>query len=149
MGAKEHILKAATDLFCRKGYHLTTIRDIAESASVNSAMVSYYFRSKENLYLHILEALPADFKYNQHAVNEVKDIHQRIRIFVDQTRQLYKANPEATYLAMIEHLQASTNRTACWVKTMEQKHYTCFCSMVLTQQAVRLVEACKCSIIAR
>ncbi len=50
-----HIIETAMDLFAGKGYEGTSIRDIAEKASVNLAMVSYYFGSKEKLFENIVE----------------------------------------------------------------------------------------------
>lgn len=47
------IIETAEQLFAAKGYEATTVRDIAEQAGVNIAMISYYFGSKEKL----LEAL--------------------------------------------------------------------------------------------
>src|SRR5437868_6326945 len=43
------ILQQAEKLFAHKGYDGTTVRDIAEAAGVNVAMISYYFGSKEKL----------------------------------------------------------------------------------------------------
>lgn len=43
------ILKTAEHLFSSKGFDGTSVRDIAEEAGVNIAMISYYFRSKEKL----------------------------------------------------------------------------------------------------
>ena len=50
---REHILVAAEQLFGDQGFDGTSVRDIAQSARVNLAMISYYFGSKEKL----LEAL--------------------------------------------------------------------------------------------
>jgi AcrR family transcriptional regulator len=43
------IMEAAERLFADKGFDGTSVRDIAEAASVNLAMISYYFGSKEKL----------------------------------------------------------------------------------------------------
>ncbi len=43
------IIETAEKLFSGKGYEATTVRDIAEVANVNIAMISYYFGSKEKL----------------------------------------------------------------------------------------------------
>ena len=43
------ILKTAEHLFASKGFDGTSVRDIADEAGVNIAMISYYFRSKEKL----------------------------------------------------------------------------------------------------
>lgn len=48
-----HILRTAEKLFADKGYDGTSVRDIAEEADVNLAMISYYFGSK----LKLMEAL--------------------------------------------------------------------------------------------
>src|SRR5436190_22490900 len=47
------ILMATEELISIKGYSATSVRDIAQLAGVNVAMISYYFGSKEKL----LEAL--------------------------------------------------------------------------------------------
>jgi AcrR family transcriptional regulator len=43
------ILEAAEQLFADKGYDGTSVRDIADEAKVNVAMISYYFGSKEKM----------------------------------------------------------------------------------------------------
>ena len=43
------IIEAAEKLFSEKGFDGTSVRDIAEEADVNLAMISYYFGSKERL----------------------------------------------------------------------------------------------------
>ena len=43
------IIEAAEKLFSEKGFNGTSVRDIAEQAVVNLAMISYYFGSKEKL----------------------------------------------------------------------------------------------------
>ncbi|GAA4739733.1 TetR family transcriptional regulator [Flavisolibacter ginsenosidimutans] len=43
------IMEAAERLFADRGFAGTSVRDIAEAAGVNLAMISYYFGSKEKL----------------------------------------------------------------------------------------------------
>ena len=43
------IIESAENLFAKKGYEATTVRNIAEEAGINIAMISYYFGSKEKL----------------------------------------------------------------------------------------------------
>jgi AcrR family transcriptional regulator len=52
---REHILLVAEELFAVKGFDGTSVRDIANLASVNLAMISYYFGSKENLLKELIE----------------------------------------------------------------------------------------------
>lgn len=43
------IMKKALDVFSEKGFDSASVRDIAQRAEVNVAMISYYFGSKEKL----------------------------------------------------------------------------------------------------
>lgn len=53
--SKERIIKTAVALFADQGYASTGLRELAEKAGVNLAMVNYFFGSKKNLLLTILE----------------------------------------------------------------------------------------------
>ena len=53
--AQQKIIDAARNLFIKKGFKATTVRDIATQSGTNVAMVNYYFRSKENLFNAIFE----------------------------------------------------------------------------------------------
>lgn len=52
---REHLIKAAEELFAEKGFDGTSVRDIAQKADVNLAMISYYFGSKEKLLQVLIE----------------------------------------------------------------------------------------------
>ena len=52
---KEHIINIAIELFSRKGFEGTSIRELAAKAGVNIAMVNYYFGSKDKLFEAIVE----------------------------------------------------------------------------------------------
>ncbi|TCZ74826.1 TetR/AcrR family transcriptional regulator [Flaviaesturariibacter aridisoli] len=54
------IIRTAEALFAQKGYDGASVRDIAEAAGVNSAMISYYFGSKEGLIKALFEERTAD-----------------------------------------------------------------------------------------
>ena len=59
---REHILVVAEELFGEKGFDGTSVRDIAQKAGVNLAMISYYFGSKEKL-LENLIVFRAEYAY--------------------------------------------------------------------------------------
>ncbi|TFW19967.1 TetR/AcrR family transcriptional regulator [Duganella callida] len=48
--ARERVLLAALQLFVARGYHNTSVREIAAQADVNSASIRYYFGDKAGLY---------------------------------------------------------------------------------------------------
>ena len=54
---RERILKVAQEIFSEKGFDSTTTQEIADRAKVNKAMIHYYFKNKEGLYIEILRKL--------------------------------------------------------------------------------------------
>lgn len=51
---RNRVIAAASSLFAERGFHGTTVRDIAQRARVNLAAGHYHFGSKETLYLEVL-----------------------------------------------------------------------------------------------
>jgi AcrR family transcriptional regulator len=68
----DDILEAALRLFSEQGYTATSIKDIARASRVNSALIYYYFASKEHLFVEAL-------KYSAHTATlhhqRSKDLH--------------------------------------------------------------------------
>ena len=56
------LLDTAELLFSQKGFEGTSVRDIAEAAGINTAMISYYFGSKEKLMEAIFERRSMNIK---------------------------------------------------------------------------------------
>ena len=55
-GTKDRLLTAAAELFAERGFHRTTVRDIAARARVNVAAGNYHYGSKRKLYVEVLRA---------------------------------------------------------------------------------------------
>ncbi len=51
------VLKAAETLFARKGYHQTSIEEIADLAEVSTGAVYFYFKNKEDLLIKIMQEI--------------------------------------------------------------------------------------------
>jgi TetR/AcrR family transcriptional regulator len=51
---RQRLLASATDLFTRKGYAATTVREIVGAAGVTKPVLYYYFRNKEGIYLELM-----------------------------------------------------------------------------------------------
>jgi len=51
---REGILNAAMEVFARKGYAGSSIREICQAAGVTKPVLYYYFRSKEHLYQELM-----------------------------------------------------------------------------------------------
>ncbi|MBN1537915.1 MAG: TetR family transcriptional regulator [Anaerolineales bacterium] len=54
---RTRILEAAGSVFPRKGYAGTTLQDVAEEAGISSSAIYQYFRSKEDLFLALVDNL--------------------------------------------------------------------------------------------
>ncbi len=52
--SRDRLLKAASELFARRGYERTTARDIGERAEVDPTMIARYFGGKAQLYIAAL-----------------------------------------------------------------------------------------------
>jgi AcrR family transcriptional regulator len=49
--SKQALLKAAQDLFGKRGFEATTIREIGDKAGVDTALIARYYGSKADLYI--------------------------------------------------------------------------------------------------
>ncbi len=56
------ILLAAQEIFARKGFAATSMREIAAAADVTKPMLYYYFASKDGLYARLLETALVQFR---------------------------------------------------------------------------------------
>jgi AcrR family transcriptional regulator len=60
--ARERLLCAALEQFTKRGYAATTVREICQEAGVTKPVLYYYFKSKEGLYLQLMEATYTQFE---------------------------------------------------------------------------------------
>lgn len=52
--ARARLLKAATDLFFRKGYADSSIREIGHKANISNSVIYHYFKNKEEMLAEII-----------------------------------------------------------------------------------------------
>lgn len=57
---REKILVSASNIFCTKGYFKSTHAEICRAAGVNSALINFYFGSKEELYRAVWQRMSDD-----------------------------------------------------------------------------------------
>lgn len=60
---KSRIIEAANILFSQRGYHAASIEDIATATGVSKANIYYHFKSKEGLFLTLLDQFEAEWKF--------------------------------------------------------------------------------------
>jgi TetR/AcrR family transcriptional regulator len=90
-----HIKSSAKRVFIEKGYAATTIRDIAESAGANLALINYYFRSKEKLFEVILEETCASFFASMlELLDADMPLREKIERLIDSDFEFFSQNPD-------------------------------------------------------
>ncbi len=101
---EEKIRMAAKKLFTERGYAATTIRDVAEEAGVNIALLNYYFRSKDKLFKSIFAENFKEYSQQIAAIFFQEDIPLEIRIrrFVSEVTDQLKKNPDLPMFIMSE-----------------------------------------------
>jgi len=79
------IMEAAEKLFAEQGFAGTSVRDIAEAAHVNLAMISYYFGSKEKLMEAMFLHRGSDFKLQLENILQNKNLSpiQKVEKLID------------------------------------------------------------------
>jgi AcrR family transcriptional regulator len=91
---EQKIFDAATELFLEKGVDRTSVRDIANKAGINLALMNYYFRSKENLFDAIFTML---VKKNTRKAIKILDsdmgLEEKIRAYVEAYIDMLSENP--------------------------------------------------------
>lgn len=81
-----HILDTAEKLFAEHGYDGTTVRDIADAAAVNLAMISYYFGSKEKLMESLFTERMSAVKIRLETLIQTKSLapFEKVELLVDE-----------------------------------------------------------------
>jgi TetR/AcrR family transcriptional regulator, cholesterol catabolism regulator len=80
----QQILKTAAKIFAEKGFHRTSVRDIARATEMSLAGLYYYFTTKEELLYLIQERCFATLleRWDEAAKPE-SDVRTRIRLFAE------------------------------------------------------------------
>ncbi len=105
------IIEAATRLFAAKGYAAVSVKELADAAGVNIALISYYFGGKENLYKLVLERQfdPIDSRLDELEQTEIAPL-DKIREFTKIVAQCCMDNSHGDRLFLSEVI----NPTACF-----------------------------------
>ena len=73
------MLTVASELFAKKGFEATSIRDIATAAGMMSGSLYYHFASKEDLYIAVQDASVSKiFNAVSSAIVDIADAWERL-----------------------------------------------------------------------
>lgn len=89
----EFILRTTARIFAEKGYHSTSIRDIARATGISLAGLYYYCRSKEEL-LYLIQAQCFERVAARLAerLAEVTEPVEKLRVFIENHLSFFVAN---------------------------------------------------------
>ena len=81
---EKKIIDAARELFYEKGFTGVTVRDIANKAEVNLALLHYYFRTKDKIFEIIFkEAFALLFRRLNKALSSDVNLFEKIKLIVE------------------------------------------------------------------
>ncbi len=100
---REALMNAATDLFAQRGFEGTRVDQIAETAGVNKAMISYHFGGKGALYNEILRETFADAHRRFEAIRHSDaPADERLRAFIQTFADLALRRPALPAMVLRE-----------------------------------------------
>ena len=77
---RRRIQRAAREVFADKGYAKTSIEQVARQASLSVGAIYLYFRSKEDLYVSLLEDTLAAFDAELSQIRDRQDLHNNSKL---------------------------------------------------------------------
>jgi len=97
------IFDAATEIFEEKGLAAARMQDIADKAKINKALLHYYFRSKEKLFMAVFDKLAEKvFKKFASIFEEDMPFEEKIRYFFKEHMSFLQKNPRLPMFILAE-----------------------------------------------
>jgi len=94
LNTEEKILNAARKVFIEKGFDGTRMQEIADTAGMNKALLHYYFRSKDKLFMKIFELAFKTFIPKMAGIlDEDKEFLEKVKLFIHNYIELLDKNP--------------------------------------------------------
>lgn len=98
--SRQELLRAAKTLFARDGYDGVSVKEIADSASVNVGLIAYYFGSKAGMYRECLtangEERLAVARRLLFAPESLLEFELRLKLFAEELLESHLKDPEVT-----------------------------------------------------
>ncbi len=86
LDSRDEILKAAIELFANRGFHETSMAEVARAANVSKALIFWHFKTKEDLFMavlsRLLEPYAIDFAEEAGALDEVAQLTRLIELYL-------------------------------------------------------------------
>ena len=104
---KEHIINAALIVFSQKGLNGARMEEIAEEAHISKSNIFYYFKSKEVLYVAVLERVLSNWLSPLDRMNINQDPRNALKTYIEEKYKVSKKSPAASRLYALEIMQGA------------------------------------------
>jgi AcrR family transcriptional regulator len=109
--SRDEILRAATQMFATRGFHETSMSEVAKAAGVSKALIFWHFKTKEDLFFAVLSRLlqpyVIDFAEEAGALDEKAQILKLIESYLLFVRD--NASSIRFFVAQLLHDQKSSD----------------------------------------
>ena len=108
---RDHLLDAAEEVFGRRGFHETSLKDVAGAAEFSVGTIYNFFESKDDLFRQIFVRRGEAFMAGLRAVADDPDPVAALHAMLDFEVGFFRAHPHFArlYLRYANSTQASTN----------------------------------------
>jgi len=121
--ARLRIIAAAEELFAVRGFRGVSIREIADHARVNSAMIHYYFDTKEGLYRGVIVKALSELNAIIETVSETGgDPVDRLRCYLRQYIEFLRRKSRNTQL-ILHAVLFEENHLSEWIDRYWTRHF--------------------------
>jgi TetR/AcrR family transcriptional regulator len=101
------IMQAALELFSRSGVHGTSVEQVADKADVSKTNLLYYFSSKEQLYLEVIQQLLDVWLQPLQGFSVEQDPIETINNYIQTKLELSRDHPAESRLFCMEMVQGA------------------------------------------
>lgn len=131
---RNKLINAGKALLDKKPYSKITIRDIANEAQLNSAMIKYYFGSKENLFISVVESLSSPLLTK---LEKIEEEERPLYEFIISVSEILKFNPAVVSILKEEVMFKSTPLSYAFIKAFPGKVSELLPKLIITETSIK------------
>ena len=137
---KKHLLLTAEKLFATKGYEAATVRDIADEAGVNLAMISYYFGSKEKMLESLFQdrMISTKLRVEQLLKDSSMNPFEKVEIMLDEYIKKVLENQSFYKILLCEQIMKKSPEVIQLLKALKLGYAAMFAELVREGQRKKL-----------
>ncbi len=112
---RAEILAAARRVFAQRGLDGTSVREVAEAAGVNNAMIYYHFKDKQDLYRSVLSDSFSSMAtiWNDEIFKTSASVKQKIQKYVEGFIRFQQVNEDLRRILAMEF--AGSGQKSTWI----------------------------------